>query len=371
MTACRRVALFAVVALALGLGACGAPGGTTAAKPQGAATVAPAAGGAPSGAGAAAPAGASAAPAPSRPKEPLTFGIPQRGLNYIVPTVASALGYFDEAGLDVDTQVLVSNLSVAAMQRGDMQITGAGGSSIRAAVQGAPFTLLAFMTVRPTYYLMTVPELRSPSQLGGKRIGVNNIGGTLHFFAEMYARELGLEPSQITFLALGPNQAQHLAAMAAGALDGSVLDPGTAAVGESQGYYLLKSLGEVAPNPQQGMVVTNEYLQKNPQQVQGFLKALVRALLFVQQNPREAAAIGRQESGFELDEALAQRALQLYSEAISKEAPGYANAKELEAFYEYDIRIPLELPPGQPIPAHHDFRPLLAAYDELGLPRPR
>lgn len=309
--------------------------------------------------------------APTRAKEAITFAIPDRGLNYIVPITAVAKGFFDEVGLSVQIQPMPSNLTVAALQRGDLQLTGSGGSAIRAAVQGAPFKLVSFMTQRPTYFLMTVPELRSPTQLPGARVGVNGIGGTLQFFTEMYARQQGIDPAQIVFVGLGPNPVQHMAAMQAGALDAAVFDPGSAAVAENQGFSLLKALGEVASNPQQGIVATDDYAQKSPGGVQAFLKALVRGLLFVKQSQAEVVAIAQQELGHDMDDATARRAIQLYADAISAEAPGYADDKLLQAFYEYDVRIPLELPADQPIPPQHDFRYLLAAYDELGIPRPR
>ncbi|HZS00272.1 MAG TPA: ABC transporter substrate-binding protein [Chloroflexota bacterium] len=306
-----------------------------------------------------------------RPKEAITFAIPDHSLNYIVPITAAAKGFFNEAGLDVEILPMPSNLTVAALQRGDLQLTGSGGSAVRAAVQGAPFKLVSFMTQRPTYFLMTVPELRSPSQLPGARVGVNGIGGTLQFFTEMYARQQGIDPGQIVFVALGSNPVQHIAAMQAGALDAAVFDPGSAAVAENQGFSLLQALGEVISDPQQGIVATDDYTQRSPGSIQAFLKALVRALLFVKQNQAEVAAIAQQELGHEMDEATARRALQLYADAISAEAPGYADEKQLQAFYEYDVRVPLELPADQPIPPKHDFRFLLAAYDELGIPRPR
>ena len=307
----------------------------------------------------------------SRPKEAITFAIPDQSLNYIVPITANAKGFFDEVGLSVQIQPMPSNLTVAALQRGDLQLTGSGGSAIRAAVQGAPFKLVSFMTQRPTYFLMTVPELRSPSQLAGARVGVNGIGGTLQFFTEMYARQQGIDPAQIVFVGLGPNPVQHMAAMQAGALDAAVFDPGSAAVAENLGFSLLKALGEVASNPQQGIVITEDYAQKGTGGIQAFLKALVRGLLYVKQNQADVVAVAQQELGHDMDEATARRAIQLYADAISAEAPGYADEKLLQAFYEYDIRIPLELPADQPIPPKHDFRYLLAAYDELGIPRPR
>jgi NitT/TauT family transport system substrate-binding protein len=299
------------------------------------------------------------------------FAVPQRSMNYIVPIVAEALGFFDEAGLDVRVEAMQSNLTVAALQRGDLQISGSGGSAIRAAMQGAPLKLVSFMTVRPTWYLYMVPDVRTPAQLVGKRIGVSQIGASQHFAAEIFLREQGMEPAQVQFVAMGTNPAQVLAGLQAGALDAAVFDPGSAAVAEKMGYALLKSLGEVLPQPLQGMVATEDYIQKSPDTIRAFLRGIVRGLVYTKQHPREVAAVARQELGHDMDEATALRAVQLYADTISAEAPGYADAQLLENFYHYDVRLPLELPADQPIPVLHDFRFLLGAYDDLGIPRPR
>ncbi|HZS01406.1 MAG TPA: ABC transporter substrate-binding protein [Chloroflexota bacterium] len=321
---------------------------------------------------AAAPARAEAAPvATSGPREAIVFGIPQRNLNYIVPMAAKALGYFEQEGLDVDIRELQSNLTIAALQRGDMQISGSGGSALRAAVQGAPFKLISFMTVRPTFYLVTVPSVQAPAQLVGKRIGVNNVASSQQNFAEIYARESSVDPGEIIFMGMGPNPASAIAAIQAGALDGAVLDPASVAVAEAQGLRTLKALGEVAPQPLQGLVTTEDYLAQRPAVVRAFLKGLVRGLLYTKEHTREVAAVAQQELGLDLDEGMAQRAVALYADTISAEAPGYADAKLLDAFYHYDIRVPLNIPDDQPLPVLHDFRYLLEAYDALNLPRPR
>ena len=140
---------------------------------------------------------------------------------------------------------------------------------------------------------------------------------------------------------------------------------------EKQGYFLMRALGEVVPEPFQGLVATEDYIQKKPDEVQAFLTGLVRGLLYAREHPREVAAIAREELGHDMDDATALRAVQLYTDGISAEAPGYADAKLMEAFYLYDVRIPLELPADQAIPVLHDFRYLLGAYDALGIPRPQ
>src|SRR5262249_19546406 len=234
-----------------------------------------------------APAQDSSAPAPpSRPLETFTFAIPNRSLNYIQPIAASRLGFFEEAGLDVQIQPMQANLTVAALQRGDLQISAAVASAIRAAVQtGAPLKILSFMTMRPTWYLMTIPEIRTPPQLVGKRIGVAQIASSPHLATEILARERGIDPEQITFLTMGTDPAQQLVGMHAGAVDGIVADPGTAAVAESQGFNLLQSLGSVMSQPLGGTVATEAYLQDRPDTARAFLKGFVRGLLYTKQQP--------------------------------------------------------------------------------------
>ncbi len=369
MVARRATVVLALLLLAALVGGCAQSSGPTGAPPPAPASPTRAASAAPTNAPAPAP---TAAPAAAQPKQELLFSIPSRNVNYIVPMTAVARGFFDEAGLDVKIEAIAPNLTVAAMQRGDVKLTGTGGSVIRSAVRsGGPFTVIAFMTQRPNYYVLTTPDIQTPAQLVGRRIGVASLGDTPQLFTEIWLRARGVDPGEVLFTGLGPNPTVHLSALDAGALDGAVFDPASTAVAEARGLRLLQALGEVAAAPQQGIVATHDLLQNSPDVVRAFLKGLVRGLRYAKANVRDVAAVARQELGHEMDEATAMRAVQLYVDGISAEAPGYADERLLEAFYYYDVRLPLELPPDQPIPPHHDFRYLLEVYDQLGIPRPR
>jgi ABC-type nitrate/sulfonate/bicarbonate transport system substrate-binding protein len=105
--------------------------------------------------------------------------------------------------------------------------------------------------------------------------------------------------------------------------------------------------------------------------VKGFLKGLVRALQYSQQNPNEVVAIAKRELDLGLDDDTALQAIQLYVERISATAPGYADERLMEGFYTYDIKQSLGLPEDHRLPVLHDFGPLLDAYDDLRIPRPR
>jgi len=371
MTARQATARFALLLVVGTLGACARPATEAPPAAQARADGQPATGvGVPAnGAGAAS---APAASAPSRPRESLTFSIPSLNLNYIVPMTAAALGFFAEEGLDVEILPIAPNLTVAAMQRGDVKITGTGGSTIRSVVNGgAPFTLIAFMTVRPTYYVFTAPELRTPADLVGKRMGVASLADTPHLFTNIWLRQRGVDPAEVTFLSMGPEPATRVSAMQAGALDGSIFDPGSAAVAEALGFRLMQDLGEVIQDPQQGIVASNEFLQTNPGAARAFLKGLVRGLRYSKEHVPEVAGIARQTLELDMNETIATRAVQLYVDGISAQAPGYADPQQVEAFYHYDVRVAMELPAEQPIPTLHDLSYLLETYDELGIPRPQ
>ena len=374
-TASKVPALFGLVSAAALVLGCAAPAAPASPKPAtggaGPAASAPApasAGSAPS-ASAAAPA---SAPIASRPKEPLTFSIPSRNLNYIVPLTAAAKGFFAEEGLDLSIEAIAPNLTVAAMQRGDVKLTGTGGSTIRAVVRGGErFTLTALMTQKPTYFVVVRPELRAAPDLVGKRIGVSSLGDTPSLFAQIWLRQRGVDPDEVAFTGLGPNPGVHVAALQAGALDGAIFDPASAAVSEAAGFPVLQALGDAIQNPQQGIVATNEFLQTSPNTMRAFLKGLVRGLRYSKEHVAETAAVAQQELGLDMSEATATRAVQLYLDGVSAQTPGYADERLMETFYQYDVRLALEMAPDEPVPTLHDFRYLLEAYDALGIPRPR
>jgi NitT/TauT family transport system substrate-binding protein len=377
MTTARKLAaLPALVLAATLLAGCSAPAPAAPAKPPASDAGAAAASGGAASSTVAATSGPGAAPtsapATSAPKEPLLFSIPSRNLNYIVPLTAVARGFFAEEGLDLSIEAIAPNLTVAAMQRGDVKLTGTGGSTIRAVVRGGErFTLTALMTQKPTYFVVARPELRTAADLVGKRLGVSSLGDTPSLFTEIWLRQQGVEPSEVSFAGLGPNPAVHLAALQSGSLDGAVFDPASAALAEADGFPMIQAIGDVVQDPQQGIVATSELTQGNPDALRAFLKGLVRGLRYAKEHVPETAAVARQELGLDMSEATAVRAVQLYVDGISAQTPGYADARQMESFYQYDVRLPLEMGPDEPIPTLHDFRYLLEAYDALGIPRPR
>src|SRR5437870_2627895 len=70
--------------------------------------------------------------------EKIRTAIPQANLNYLSVYVADGKGFFREEGLDNETVVISGPLSIAALLSGDVDFSGAGGSGMRAALQGAP-----------------------------------------------------------------------------------------------------------------------------------------------------------------------------------------------------------------------------------------
>jgi ABC-type nitrate/sulfonate/bicarbonate transport system substrate-binding protein len=187
----------------------------------------------------------------------------------------------------------------------------------------------------------------------------------------MYLEQQGVDASQVIFVGVGSSTATRIAALQAGAIDGNVGDTSGTVFAESLGFPLLVDLGSVVPIPFQGLVTTDEFIQTNRDTLRRFLRGLVRGIQYTKQNPRDVAALAQKELSIDMDEALAVRAVELYANGLSATTPGYATPAQMDAFYTYDVKIPMEIPLDQPLPQLHDFSVLLEAYDELGIPRPR
>jgi ABC-type nitrate/sulfonate/bicarbonate transport system substrate-binding protein len=142
--------------------------------------------------------------------------------------IAQGQGFFAKNGLDVETIYLrSSNLQMAAMATGDVQIGSSGGAPVLSAVSGGQdLKIVATPGNRLGYDLVVRPEIREPKDLRNKRFGVTNIGGTTWMAALLALEHLGLDHrrDQIQINAIG-NQTILAQAIEAGNIDATLLDP--------------------------------------------------------------------------------------------------------------------------------------------------
>src|SRR5215470_15195426 len=223
--------------------------------------------------------------------EKIRTSIPGLNLNYLSVFAAEAKGFFKDESLENEIIIIGGPAGVAALVSGDVDYSGAGGSGLRAAVKGAPLKAIMYQTERPTWYLVVHPSITQVSDLRGKRIGVALIGDSEDRFTTLFVERNGLSAKDVTKITIGTNPNDKVLAIKSGALSAVVLDPAATVMAEREGLRSLAYLGDIFPLPFQGYVTTQRKILENSTQVKRWIKAMVKSLMFLREQPESVAEI--------------------------------------------------------------------------------
>lgn len=198
--------------------------------------------------------------------------------------VARERGFFVKNGFDADPLfVRGAPTLVAAMTSGEVDVGYTGGTAVVGAVAaGADFKILSALNNRVTYELVVRPGLKTPQDLKNKRFGIQAIGGTVWMGGLLGLEHLGLDPDRdkIQVVAVG-DQVVMAQALASGTIDAAVLDGVLARPLNARGYPTLVDLGKAnLPLLSNAIVVREPYLHKNPELMEGVLKAIIEGMAF-------------------------------------------------------------------------------------------
>jgi ABC-type nitrate/sulfonate/bicarbonate transport system substrate-binding protein len=282
--------------------------------------------------------------------ERIRTAIPQANLNYLSVYVADAKGYFKEEGLENETLVMTPLLATAALISGDLDFSGAGGNGMRAAAKGAPLKGIMYQTEKVTFYLVVGPWITKRSELKGKKVAVGTVGDTQDTLITMFAERSGVPASDITRIAMGPSTPARIAAVKTKSVDATTVDDVGDVLAERQGLVTMAYLGDLFPYPFQGFVTTDKKIAEKPEQIKRWLRAMVRALLFLRERPQESIDLaGRKLDLGKTDRSLMLESLKRYLKSMPAGIPGMPSAEGIKNALEYDVRVPLGIKEQIPI----------------------
>ncbi|MEX0804578.1 MAG: ABC transporter substrate-binding protein [Candidatus Binatia bacterium] len=198
--------------------------------------------------------------------------------------VARERGFFMKYGFDGETLFIRGAPTlVAGLTSGDIDVGYTGGTAvIGAAAGGSDLKILAALTNRVTYDLVVRPGIKTPEDLRGKTFGVQSIGGTVWMGAILGLEHLGLDPERdkISIIVAG-DQTVLAQAVATGTIDATVLDGVQSRRLQANGFPILAELNKAnLPILSTGIVAREPYIQKNPQIVEGVMKAMIEGMAF-------------------------------------------------------------------------------------------
>jgi NitT/TauT family transport system substrate-binding protein len=289
--------------------------------------------------------------------EKIRSAVPRASLNYLSIYVAEAKGFFKDENLDNETIVIGGPAAIAALVSGNVDFSGAGGSGLRAAVKGAELKAIMYQTEKVTWFFVVHPSIKQISDLKGKKVGVGLIGDSEDRFSTMFVERGGLSAKDITRIPMGTSSGARVAAIKSGSMHAAVLDPGGMIVAEKEGLHSLGFLGDLFPLPFQGYVVTDKKIAENPGQIKRWVRAMVRALMYLRERPEDSADIGIKKLQLgNINRAMLIEATKAYTRAFVPGVPGVPSPEGVKNILEYEIRVPMNMTTAPPAQRMMDLR---------------
>ena len=205
----------------------------------------------------------------------------------LLVSMAEKRGLYAKYGLS-STIVYVSGGStvIQAMVSGDIdlgQLTGAPG--VAANLRGADIVYIAMSDDKMGYQLVTRREFKNVAELKGKRFGISRFASSSEFGLRTMLKKAGVDPKEVTILQIG-NEAERLAALKSGGIDGSVFN---APFGAEAKRFNLNILADAValgiPYFNTGICGSAKVLQKNENKILNFLRAYMEAIKIFKTEP--------------------------------------------------------------------------------------
>ena len=197
--------------------------------------------------------------------------------------VAKDLRLFEKYGLNVDLVMITGGArSVAALLGGSTQFaTGSGTAPLLAYARGSDVVILAASYNKFPYAFVVKPDIRSPKDLRGKKVGILNFGGSNDVALQLALKEWGLKQQEMNVI-IGGDAPTRLLSLTVGSLDATILSPPHLTMAVKAGYRVLADMGEMRANfSQSTLYVRRGYLRENRDIVKRFLKAYSEAVHLV------------------------------------------------------------------------------------------
>ena len=257
--------------------------------------------------------------------------------------VAEQKGFYRKYGIDAEIIVTGQGgtAGISALLANDIQLVSSAGDLLAAAaLRGGDTVMLAGVVNKGLQRILTTPEIKSPADLKGKRVGVTRIGAVSHVVLQMMLQRWKMSPNDVQVLQVGssPNM---LVSLDKRGIEAAVLTIPSMFVAEDRGYRVLVDMADTDIYYLHTMIgSTRNYVKNNRDKVSRFLKGYLEGLAFVKQNRKESTEIVKKKLriGAEQEHNL-ERSIELLANKYYESLP-YSSLRGVETvlgFIEKDI----------------------------------
>jgi len=240
--------------------------------------------------------------------EKIVIAEPIHSIGYLPLYVADQEGYFAEEGLDVEILTATGGAHVTSVVSGEAWGNMGGPESNAMANVGNSDPIKSIVNVvnRANVYLMadsklgyeqtTDPE-KLKEYLDGKTIAAGRFGGSLNLLTRWLLLDLGLEPGEDVKLEEPADQSAVLSLVKSGAADIAngfepIIKNGIDQNIWNEPFYKFTDLGDY---PFSVLSVKESTIEEEPEKVQGFVNAIVKALKELEKDSELALVVLKKE----------------------------------------------------------------------------
>jgi NitT/TauT family transport system substrate-binding protein len=211
------------------------------------------------------------------------IAFPSYTLEQLPYQLAERKGYFKEEGLAAEFVYMRSTVIAMALASQNVLYSSAGSSAILAAVSGVDAKVVWVASAKTLMFLLARPEIKQISDLRRKRVGVSGIGGASDIGARAMLGLAGVNPNEVTIIAIG-STSDRLLALKTGAVDATPLLPPQSLQAEAFGFKNLGFMGDLVPNVFGGLGISNIGLEREPRMVETVVRIGIKGLAVMRQD---------------------------------------------------------------------------------------
>ncbi len=220
----------------------------------------------------------------------IVVGLSSVNIAFLPVYVAQEKGFFKDEGLDVQFVMFnAGSTNLQSLMGGDIQIMGSAFVETLGG-RAAGFDIKNFWGIcnLMPFELYSQANFRSLKESKGKRFAISRFGSLTDFLTRATLQHHGVDPKEVTILQIGSTPARF-AALAAGAVDASVVWFPVTEIAKGQGYRKLFDLKDIFPEwPYETFAAREGWLAKERADVSKFLRAYQRGVKHTWDNKDDA-----------------------------------------------------------------------------------
>jgi len=204
--------------------------------------------------------------------------------------MAKESGAFDKYGIQADIILITSGpVAVQSLIGGDLQaVSAASNAVINAILNGAPIIAVGGTANRPYHRLFVQPEINRLEDLRGKTLGVTRFGSITDNLTRILLRRNGLEGA-VNVRQMGGTI--EVAAAFQNRLIAGAVTSELRVTPPSQPKILVRLVDMGIPYSMNMLAVQREYYRRNPENVEGMVRAYADGLAFMHRQKERAVKI--------------------------------------------------------------------------------